>query len=289
MVSARRYQRFLEEELGQVLQFQAQGLTGISQLPERQLYRQPSSSKEQNHGPLFPVKPVHSSTHGADGHSMHAKGRTVQPDGLPRPYKGNSDRPSHASNGFSNSQSEHQQLKQQSGRKHRALTSALLANPAWSAQANSTELTCASGSSANLQKASQPTAGPAYSQRSINQQPNQHDEQSLLKTVSSNCEQGWQSSRSGADSQSASLGMTPQAGIQQDARQHSSDPGRDGVEPSQQRRRHVLSHMRGISPQRRQLLLQSRVALFDSDSSSSDEEDCSMQKVSSACWNQGFS
>lgn len=281
-----------------MLQAQAQDLEGSSQLSERQANRKFSSTKGQGLKGTFQLSerqprsfkgpgtgPAKSSSLGANGLQLiHAEGQTVLRnrqslpfDGQSRPYQDTSDRYSHAHFG----KPEHQQLQQSIGHRHRAATTAPSLNSALPTQADPAEQTLHSmGGLTNMQIGPQKVAKPANSQRSVNQQPSQpHQQQSALVLMSQAGKQSWLSG-DGVGSELVSMGMTPLAGDEGGPEQHASAPCGDNRELSQrQPGRHVLSHMRGISPQRRQLLLQARVALFDSDSSS-DEEGCPVQKVS---------
>lgn len=297
--AATRYQRFLEQELGQLLQAQAPGLKGTSQLPERQanrqsgsmqgegrtgtfqlpdkqLNRQTSATKRQTNGPAPGSSPA------ANGlHWLQAEGQIFLHDEQSRCHKGGCDRHSHASNQHF-SQPEHRHLLQSIGDRRRAATTALAANSALPSEVKMSELTAyMSGGLVNTQKRAQTEAKPARSQRSVNQRLSQHDEEDSASTLESQArEQRWQHGYK-VDFQPASMGMTPLAGDKGGPMQHSGVACRDDGELKQpQLTRQVLSHMRVVSPQRRQLLLQARFALFDSDSSSSDEEDGSVQEVS---------
>lgn len=317
--SASRYQRFLEEELGQLLQSQAPDQKGKSQQPERQLSRQAKSAERQTCRPMLPVKSAHSSSQEAKGQFMHAGGHMPQHDSQSRPCRAAPDRQhltsmhnisrdprlSHASSqqvshpaghvvqlegqarlhtghydrhrsAISPHFSQSEQELQRSGHRHQAD-----AQSALSESSRMSKLTHPSGSSAHRQKGAQPDAKPAHSQQSVNQQLTQHDGQSALNLASPS-KPGQYSDSFGVDSEHAPVGMTSLAGDQHDPQQRMSD-ARDDGELTQQPRRRGLSHMRGLSPQRRQLVLQSRLALFDSDSSSSsDEEERSVPEVSTA-------
>ena len=239
---------------------------GTSQLSKRQPNREIGSTKRQIHGP------VHGNSPRPDRlHSTQADGQTFLCEGQSRSYAGRSDRHNHANNRHF-CQSEYQQLQQSTrGR----LETALAADSALPSQSNLSELTAhASGGLVNVQE-----VAPTYSQPSVNQQLSYHDEGHSAVTLASQAhQQRWPS---GNVVGPTSMGMTPLSWDDRGPKQHSSDPHKSGGEQRQvQLTRQVLSHMRGISPQRRQLLLQARLALFDSDSSSSDEEDGSLQEVS---------
>ena len=292
--SASRYQRFLEQELGQLLQAQAQGLQGTPQPSERQLDRLCRSTKGQSTLQLSERQPNRETssatgqTHrpaqgrppGPNGlHLLQAEGQTFLGDGQTRSYNGSFGRDSHASNQHC-SQSEHQQLQRPIGGRLRAVVTALPANSALPSQANLTEATAStSWGLVNIQKRAQTDSKPARSQRSVNQQLSQYvEEHSALILESQAHEQG---GPSGNAERLASMEMTVLAKDERGSKQHTMGPARVEGEPRQpQLTRQVLSHTRGLSPQRRQLLLQARLALFDSDSSSSDEEDGSVQEVS---------
>ena len=244
--SAGRYQRFLEKQLGQLLQAQALGLTGASQPSERQLDRLCSSTKGQGTSQLSERQPnrdtsstkrqtrgpAQDSFPGPHGQLLQAQGQVSLRDGQSRSSKGSSGRHSHVSN-QNFSQSEHWQLQ-------RAQT---------------------------------------HSQPSVNQQLSRNNGMHSALTLKSQAHE--QRCPSGNGVQPASMGMLPLAGDERGPKQHTSDPRNHGGELRQpQMTQQKLSRMRGVSPHRRQLLLQARLALFDSDSSSSDEEDGSVQKVS---------
>ena len=306
--SGRRYQRFLEQELGQVLQAQAdelegssqpserqpnrhlgfangQALTGTFQPSERQLHRQPRSFEGQGQGP------AQSSSQGTNGVQLiRAERQTVLRNrqllpfhGQSRPYQDSSDRYSHASNKYAGVSNYQQQ--QSIGYRHGAATTALSSKSALPIQADPPEQTPYSVQGlTNIQSRAQRDAKPANSQRSVSHKLSQpHEEHSALALMcQAPREHRWQSD-SRVNSEDVLMGITPLAGDEGGPQQHASAPSGDGRGLNQQQpKRHVLSymsHMRGISPQRRQLLLQARVALFESDSSS-DEEDCSVQEVS---------
>ena len=255
---------------------QGEGQKGTFQLSERQLNRQASAVNGQIN------EPAQDSSPGANGlHWLQAEGHTFLRNGQSRPYKGSCDKHSHASNQHF-SQSEHRQLQQSMRGKHRAATTALAANSALPSQAKLSELTAyTSGGLVKMQKKAQTDARPARSQRSVNQRLSQHDEEDSASTLETQThEQRWQHGF-GVNFQHASMGMTSLAGDVSGPKQNPSVArGHDEELKQPQLTRQVLSHMRGISPQRRQLLLQSRFALLDSDSSSSDEEDACVQEVS---------
>ena len=292
--SASRYQRFLEQELGQLLQAQAQGLKGTLQPSERLLdrlcrstkgqgtsqlsQRQPNRETSSTKGQIY--RPAQGSSPGPNGlHLLQAEGQTFLHDGQSTSYKGSSGRYSHGSSQLC-SQSENQQPRQSTGGRCRAATTAPAADSALPSQANLTEPSAyTSGGLVYIQKRAQTDAEPASSQRSVNQQLSHHVEEHSAVILERQAHK--QEGSSGDAVGQASMEMTSLAGNGSGRKQHTKGPaGVKGELKQPQLTRKVLSQMRGLSPQRRQLLLQARLALFDSDSSSSDEEDSSVQEVS---------
>ena len=258
--SARKYQRFLEEELGQLLQSQAP--KGSSQMSRRHPHRRSQPFDRQPCRQPMPSQPDQGSSESIEGQLVCASGQEGPADGQAKSSAGKYARHSGPRD------QEHGVLKQQQqhgGHKGRYFSQVLPSSPGYAVNADSPQET-------------QAVCGQRIRQlRSLN--PDRQYKAARGSATAKQDRHAWQAEAGVERVELVSKGVESLPGYGLSLKQHPQESGRDAADSDLKVWRHAASHMRGISPQRRQLLLQSKFALFDSDSSSSDEDSWSVQKV----------
>ena len=301
--SARKYQRFLEEELGQLLLSHAP--SDSSQLSGRHRDRRFQGFDKQPSRQPVPSQPDQGSLKPVDGQLVCADGQVGLADGQAKACTGKYDRhwgPCNPGYGMSK-----QQL-QQAVHRSRDHSNPFPSRTDASFDADSPQQTQPGYTQHSKQSRSHgPATGheqsrsvtkSAHNRLSVFAQQSQHspsagaDEQLNLQHSLSIQQEGpqgfatsihrghaWQAAADPEVAEQVPQGLHALPGDSLSPQQRPGDSSRDAEDSKQKMWRHAASHMRGISPQRRQLLLQSKFALFDSDSSSSDDDSWSAQKV----------